>query len=159
MCFVDYKKAQDCADRERMWIILKGMGEPTHLVVLLRNMQTRKRQSKQSLERRNSSTSGIGGTKGDRLEIMERVKKKCEKPGHYLTVLKTKVMTTGDIVKVVVYGKIVDVVTSFIFLVALITRDGSCDKEIRRIIAMGKAAMGVLTTIWAYRGGSSLPQK
>ena len=48
-------------------------------------------------------------------------------------------------------GKTVEVVTSFIFLGALITRDGLCDKEIRRRIAMGKAAMGGLTTIWKDR--------
>ena len=35
-------------------------------------------------------------------------------------------------------GKIVEVVTSFKFLGALITRDGLCDKEIPRIIAMEK---------------------
>ena len=43
-------------------------------------------------------------------------------------------------------GKIVEMVTSFIFLEALIRRDGLCDKEIRRIIGMGKAAIGGLTT-------------
>ena len=60
MCFIDYKKVFDCVDHEIMWIILAEMGVPAHLVVLLRNMYTqiRKRQSKQSLERRNSSTSG-----------------------------------------------------------------------------------------------------
>ena len=44
-----------------------------------------------------------------------------------------------------------EVVTSLIFL-ALITRDGLCDKEIPRRIDMGKAAMGGLTTIWKDRG-------
>ena len=38
MCFIDYKKAFDCVDHKRMWIILKEMGVPTHLVVLLRNV-------------------------------------------------------------------------------------------------------------------------
>ena len=38
MCFIDYKKAFDCVDHERMWIILKDMGVPIHLVVLLRNL-------------------------------------------------------------------------------------------------------------------------
>ena len=41
---------------------------------------------------------------------------------------------------VTVDGKIVDVVTIFIFPGALIIRDGLCDKEIRRGIAMGKAS-------------------
>ena len=42
-------------------------------------------------------------------------------------------------------------ITSFIFLGALITRDGLCDQEIRRRIAMGKAAMRGVTTIWKDR--------
>ena len=48
-------------------------------------------------------------------------------------------------------GKIVEDVTSFMILGVLITRDGVCDKGIRRRIAMGKAAMGGLTTIWKDR--------
>ena len=35
---------------------------------------------------------------------------------------------------------------------ALITNDGLCEKEVRRRIAMGKAAMGELTSIWKDRG-------
>ena len=34
----------------------------------------------------------------------------------------------------------------------MITEDGLCDKEIPRRIAMGKAAMEGLTTIWKGRG-------
>ena len=64
--------------------------------------------------------------------------------GPNLNALKTKVMTTGDMGEVTVDLKIVEVVTSFIFLGASITSDGLCDKEIRRRIAMGKAAMGGL---------------
>ena len=39
-----------------------------------------------------------------------------------------------------------------VFLGALITRDGLYDKEIRRRIAMDKAAMGGITTVWKDRG-------
>ena len=34
----------------------------------------------------------------------------------------------------------------------LITEDGLCEKEVRRRTAMGKAAMGGLTSIWKDRG-------
>ena len=51
-------------------------------------------------------------------------------------------MNTGDIGRVTVDGKIVEVVTCFILLGALITREGLCDKEISRRIAMGKDTMG-----------------
>ena len=51
-------------------------------------------------------------------------------------------MTAGDIGEVTVDGKDIEVVTKFVFLGALITKDGLCEKEVRRRIAMGKAAMG-----------------
>ena len=86
-------------------------------------------------------TTLIAGTMEDIIEIMERVRKTSEKAGVYLNVLKANVMTTGDIGEVAVDGKIVEMVTSFIFLGDLITRDGLCDKEIRRRIGMSKAAM------------------
>ena len=204
MCFIDYKKAFDCVDHERMWIILKDMGVPIHLVVLLRNLYANQKATVRTefgeteqfdigkgvrqgcilspllfniyaenimrdvLDkweggvgiggrlitnlRYADDTTLIAGTKEDLTEIMERVRKTSEKAGLYLIVLKTKVMTTGDIGEVAVDGKTVEVVKKFVFLGALITKDGLCDKEIRRRIAMGKAAMGGLTTVWKDRG-------
>ena len=40
MCFIDYKKAFDCVDHERLWVILRGMGVPVHLIVLLKRLYT-----------------------------------------------------------------------------------------------------------------------
>ena len=37
-CFVDYAKAFDCVDHNRLWKILKEMGIPDHLTCLLRNL-------------------------------------------------------------------------------------------------------------------------
>ena len=37
-CFIDYAKAFDCVDHNKMWKILKEMGIPDHLTCLLRNM-------------------------------------------------------------------------------------------------------------------------
>ena len=37
-CFTDYTKAFDCADHNKLWKILKGMGIPDHLTCLLRNL-------------------------------------------------------------------------------------------------------------------------
>ena len=36
-CFIDYAKAFDCVDNNKMWKILKEMGIPDHLTYLLRN--------------------------------------------------------------------------------------------------------------------------
>ena len=37
-CFIDYAKAFDCVDRNKLWKILKVMGIPDHLTCLLRNL-------------------------------------------------------------------------------------------------------------------------
>ena len=37
-CFIDYAKAFDCMDHNKLWTILKEMGIPGHLMRLLRNL-------------------------------------------------------------------------------------------------------------------------
>ena len=37
-CFIDYAKACDCVDHNKLWKILKDMGIPDHLTCLLRNL-------------------------------------------------------------------------------------------------------------------------
>ena len=37
-CFIDYAKAFDCVDHDKLWKILKEMGLPAHLTCLLRNL-------------------------------------------------------------------------------------------------------------------------
>ena len=37
-CFIDYAKAFDCVDHNKLWKILKEMGIPDHLICLLRNV-------------------------------------------------------------------------------------------------------------------------
>ena len=45
ICFIDYAKAFDCVDHNKLWKILKEMGIPDHLTCFLRNlMEVRKQQ-------------------------------------------------------------------------------------------------------------------
>ena len=37
-CFIDYAKAFDCVNHNKLWKILKEMGIPDHLTGLLRNL-------------------------------------------------------------------------------------------------------------------------
>ena len=37
-CIIDYVKAFDCVDHNKLWKILKQMGIPDHLTCLLRNL-------------------------------------------------------------------------------------------------------------------------
>ena len=36
-CFIDYTKAFDCVDHNKLWNIFKKIGMPDHLICLLRN--------------------------------------------------------------------------------------------------------------------------
>ena len=37
-CFIDYAKAFDCVDHNKLWKILQEIGIPDHLTCLLRNL-------------------------------------------------------------------------------------------------------------------------
>ena len=37
-CFIDYVKAFDCVDHNKLWKIIKEIGIPDHLTCLLRNL-------------------------------------------------------------------------------------------------------------------------
>ena len=37
-CFIDYTKAFDCVDHNKLWKIFKEMGIPDHLTYILRNL-------------------------------------------------------------------------------------------------------------------------
>ena len=37
-CFIDYSKAFDCVDHNKLWKILQEMGIPSHLTCLLRTL-------------------------------------------------------------------------------------------------------------------------
>ena len=38
LCFIDYAKVFDCGDHNKLWIILKEMGVPDHLICLSWNL-------------------------------------------------------------------------------------------------------------------------
>ena len=38
LCFIDYAKAFDCVDHNKLWEILKEMGIPDYLTCLLKNL-------------------------------------------------------------------------------------------------------------------------
>ena len=52
--FIDYAKAFDCMDHNKLWKILKEMGIPDHLTCLLTCMQVRKQQLELDMEQTGS---------------------------------------------------------------------------------------------------------
>ena len=63
-CFIDYAKAFDCVDHNKLWKILKKMGIPDHLTCLLRNLYagqeaTEPDMEQQTVPNRKRSTSRL----------------------------------------------------------------------------------------------------
>ena len=59
-CFIDYAKAFDCVDHNKLWKILIEMGIPGHLTCLLRNlnltcMQVKKQHLELDMEQQTGS--------------------------------------------------------------------------------------------------------
>ena len=58
-CFIDYSKAFDCVDHNKLWKILKEMEIPVYLTCLLRNLYTvKKQQLELEKEQQTGSKSG-----------------------------------------------------------------------------------------------------
>ena len=56
--FIDYAKAFDCVDHNKLWKILKEMGIPDHLTCLLRNLYGDQKATEIDKEQQTSSKLG-----------------------------------------------------------------------------------------------------
>ena len=54
-CFIDYTKAFDCVDHNKLWKILKEMGIPDHLTCLLRNLYAGQEATELDMEQQTGS--------------------------------------------------------------------------------------------------------
>ena len=54
-CFIDYAKAFDCADHNKLWKILKEMAIPDHLTCLLRNLYAGQETTELHIEQQTGS--------------------------------------------------------------------------------------------------------
>ena len=57
-CFLDYAKAFDCVDHNKLWKILQEMGIPDHLTCLLRNLYTGQEATELDMEQQTGSKLG-----------------------------------------------------------------------------------------------------
>ena len=65
-CFIDYTKAFDCVDHNKLWKVLKEMGIPNHLTCLLRNLYAGQ-----------EATVRTGHETTDRVQIRKGVRHSC----------------------------------------------------------------------------------
>ena len=54
-CFIDYAKAFDCVDHNKLWKILKEMRIPDHFTCLLRNLYADQEATEPEVEQRTGS--------------------------------------------------------------------------------------------------------
>ena len=57
-CFIDYAKAFDCVDHNKLWKAFKEMGIPDHLTCLLRNVYAGQEAAELDMEQQTSSKLG-----------------------------------------------------------------------------------------------------
>ena len=59
-CFIDYAKAFDCVDHNKLWKVLQEVGIPDHLICLLRNLyEIRNQQLELDMEQQTGFKSGM----------------------------------------------------------------------------------------------------
>ena len=54
-CFIDYAKAFNCVDHNKLWKILQEMGIPDHLTCLLRNLYAGQEATELDMEQQTGS--------------------------------------------------------------------------------------------------------
>src|SRR6218665_3358344 len=93
-------------------------------------------------------TTLMAGKKADLTKLIRRLKRESEKTGLYFNIKKTKIVTTANWDIFEIDGGEIELVTSFTFLGSVVEREGRCDNEIKRRVAIGKATMIGLEKLW-----------
>jgi len=84
----------------------------------------------------------------DLQNLILKVKNSSEEAGLFLNVKKTKIMTTAGLQRFNLGNEELEVVSSFNFLGSIITEDGDCKENIKKRLALGRAAVVGLDKIW-----------
>ena len=73
-CFIDYAKAFDCVDHNKLWKIPKEMGIPDHLPCLLRNLYASQEATVRTAGSTHSSTRGLSSHELDHHKLWKILK-------------------------------------------------------------------------------------
>ena len=79
--------------------------------------------------------------------LLMKVTEETEKADLKLNIQKTKIMPSSPITSWQIDGKIVEIVTDFIFWGSKTTADGDCSHEIKRCLLLGRKVMTILESI------------
>ena len=83
--------------------------------------------------------------------LLMKVKEEHEQVGLKLNIQKTEIVASGPITSWQMDGEIVETVADFIFLGSKITVDSDCNREIKRLLLLGKKVMTNLNSILKSR--------
>ena len=83
--------------------------------------------------------------------LLMKVKKKSEKVGLKLNILKTKIMASSPITTWQIDGETMETVTDFILGGSKITAHGDCSHEIKRCLFLGRKVMTNIDSILKSR--------
>ena len=111
-CFVDYAKAFDCVDRNKLWKILKEKGIPDHLTCLLRSLYA----GQKAIVGTGHGTTDwfqIGKSEEELKSLLMKVKEESEKVGLKLDIQKTKIMAFGPITSWQMDGETVEALADY----------------------------------------------
>src|SRR5574341_545857 len=143
-CFIDYAKAFECVDHNKLWEILKEMGTPDLFQIgkgvrhgcilspclfnfyaeyIMRNAGLEETQPGIKIARRNINNLGyaddttlMAESEEEFKSLLMKVKEESEKVGLKLNIQKMKIMASGPITSWEIDGETVETVSDFIFL-------------------------------------------
>ena len=122
-CFLDYAKAFDCVDHNKLWKIIQEMGIPDHLTCLLRNLCAGQEATVSADDRCADDITLMAESK-ELKSLLMKVKEESEKTDLKPNIQKTKIMASGPITLWQMDGETTERARDFIFLGSKITADG-----------------------------------
>ena len=135
-CFIDYVKAFDCVDHNKLWKILAR-----------RNINNLRYTDDINL---------MAESEEELKSLLMKLKEESEEAG--LKHSTTKIMASGPITSWQIDGKTMETVSDFLSLGSKITADGDCSREIIKCLFLGRKAMTNLDSILKSRD-ITLPTK
>ena len=103
-------------------------------------------------------TTFMAESKEEPKSLLMETNEESEQAGVKFNIQKTKIMASGPITSWQIDGKIMEVVTDFIFLGSKITADGDYRHEIKRCLLLGRKAVSNLDSVLKSRD-ITLPTK
>ena len=124
----------------------------------MRNAGLDEKQAGIKIARRNISnlryaddTTPMAESEEELKSLLMKEKEESEKAGLKLSILKTKIMSSGPITSWQIDGKTMEIVTNFIFLDFKITADADCSHGIKTCLLFVRKAMTNLDSILKKR--------